>query len=388
MGSLFEVIGGDHSHCFFLASILKRPLVQVVVRGFRVQGESDSNLGGVLMMQPDQQEWTPEICTFHQAIHKLCVDCAGSGKSCPSSFDLRVYNYKLNPFAPLLKASLIDTKACLKISTSSSRRTAAQPRRLPFGLKAQRNRPRPKRKTPATTQTQQGRSKVLVVDDPCSEQTCKDIESKLRSESRTHAAAYVDACGFEADVDCKSDHTLSDSEFGDAASENHSDSDTGSEAGKDELAEEMFSAPTVKEEQGQTSKILQQREERLASAAAKVNPAARTYCNKQLGLVEASIQVSARLAGCRHCLLKVERGSPRFAFAYSLTKFQSYLHKDCVLPHLIQEQSDLCQAIEFLESTIQDSKAAQPVHAAAKAVHADLSRHMKSSGSTTNGPNG
>ena len=79
-------------------------------------------------------------------------------------------------------------------------------------------------------------------------------------------------------------------------------------------------------------------------------PAARrsTRCNASLGIIGVSTQLASRLATCRHCLLKVRKNEARFAYSWNVSKFESYLHAACVLPHLLQEESSIEQAIEYL----------------------------------------
>ena len=86
-------------------------------------------------------------------------------------------------------------------------------------------------------------------------------------------------------------------------------------------------------------------------------PAVRgSFCNRTLGLVEASIQKAAKLATCRHCQGKIGRHMPRFGYSYSVQKFHCYLHPACTLPYLQAEKGNVAQACVFLRAHAQDKQ--------------------------------
>lgn len=82
--------------------------------------------------------------------------------------------------------------------------------------------------------------------------------------------------------------------------------------------------------------------------------AVKTFCNFSTGLIEIGTQTSRRLARCRHCLDHIKQGDVRCGYAFSRVKFHSWLHVDCVSQHLVQEEADMQQAINFLKTKLED----------------------------------
>ncbi|CAK9005748.1 unnamed protein product [Durusdinium trenchii] len=76
-----------------------------------------------------------------------------------------------------------------------------------------------------------------------------------------------------------------------------------------------------------------------------------TFCNSELGLVQVSTQIAARLARCRHCSQSIQRGEVRFGYSFHRQKFHSYLHAACTAQHLKLQGASVEQAIGFLHKT-------------------------------------
>ena len=128
----------------------------------------------------------------------------------------------------------------------------------------------------------------------------------------------------------------------------------------------------------------QQESQRMATAVPEAEAPAKTvtpqppriggsFCNKSLGITDVGIQVSARLAKCRHCLVQIPRGAPRCAYAFSTVKFASWLHSTCVAKHLHQEGADICQARTFLEECVRRESQLPEVKIAVQEILTELS---------------
>ena len=58
--------------------------------------------------------------------------------------------------------------------------------------------------------------------------------------------------------------------------------------------------------------------------------------------------MSPKLAKCRHCLQSISKGSARVGWAYSLVKFQSWVHTGCFVELLESERGNKQAALDFL----------------------------------------
>ena len=78
-----------------------------------------------------------------------------------------------------------------------------------------------------------------------------------------------------------------------------------------------------------------------------------SYCNPHVGLVSVGTQVSGRLALCRGCDSKIARGSVRFGYSYSKSKFEAYVHASCIAKYMRDKSADVNQALKFLNTAKQ-----------------------------------
>ena len=110
-----------------------------------------------------------------------------------------------------------------------------------------------------------------------------------------------------------------------------------------------------RKEEAETKKIFSDHERKQCapSDSAKApsivgSQALKTRCHSKTGIVEIGVQVSGSLAKCRHCLQPISKGSARVGWAYSLVKFQSWVHTGCFAELLESEQGDKQAALDFL----------------------------------------
>ena len=73
-----------------------------------------------------------------------------------------------------------------------------------------------------------------------------------------------------------------------------------------------------------------------------------TFCNSTLGLIEIGLQKAAKLATCKACSLKIQRGTSRCAYALSKSKFHCYIHPECFASYLQSQKGSISQARAFL----------------------------------------
>lgn len=190
-----------------------------------------------------------------------------------------------------------------------------------------------------------------------------------QADARVEPAAEPEGEG--ADGSCNSSDTDSDVAI---SSSEDSDSDSA------QLAERPFRKASEKAEEKETNLVLEAHFEQIeieaearslraekvdegvqpksstqAPPAAKAKAVAKgtTFCNRELGVMEVSVQVANRLAKCRHCVTPIAKGTTRFGYAWSLKKFHSYLHCACLVEYLQIEnlpQRSFQQALDFLLS--------------------------------------
>ena len=378
------------SHYFFLASVVKKPVVQVLVRGFK--RVSDDGTFDILCIEPGSAPPVMSLCTGHQAFHQLCVEQQTSRSL--EKLDMWPITYQLNPFAPLLQAKIISRGDNHKLLTKMPRQAQSQCiLTMPFGLA------RPKRKR---ANAKSGRKKKAARANTASSfWGAEEVLHELQADAQTtlQSSDEEEAAEVAQNSDCS--QSVEESECADnissAASEPEAaeiDFEDNEKAGSPsgipvslnlrKPAEEMLTPPSRKEDEKQVSKLQCDRAARIQSMSSNPKPVSgMTFCNKTLGLVEAGIQKAARLATCRHCLSKIERGSVRFGYSYHLKKFHSWLHSDCACPHLIQEDANLDQAKDFLANLLKDDAYLEAsVRESAKSLQRQLLSHTGESSSS------
>jgi hypothetical protein len=100
------------------------------------------------------------------------------------------------------------------------------------------------------------------------------------------------------------------------------------------------------------------------NARSHVKPS--TSCHKSLGLMAAEMQSSKKLATCAkvQCRQKIPLGAVRFGYAYSKSKWQSYMHGHCTYDALKGWKYDRLQAVAFLEKKLKETDLPPPVRQA------------------------
>lgn len=370
----------DTSHYFVLASVLKKPMLQILISGCVQNMDGISN---VLLLHPSNVETkTLSICTGHQMFHQLCLDWLSDGSAPPDKIGFWVCRYRLNPLAPLLKAENVERSG--KLFQFATRRPMSsngnKKVKLPFGLKMPTRKRKP-RQTQRTTKRVAGAGGQYrnVSDGPGS--SSMQVEHELDVE--VHQFMNDELCDNESEPSSEAALECSCSSESDSDSTDDTDSDSpGSETRgefpgeqheqelfrqEQRVPETLFMTQSQKEENQEISKLEVAEEKRIESAMDSVTKS-KTFCNSSLGVIGVSLQIASKLATCRHCLLKISKHSARFSYAWNLRKFHSYVHSECLVPHLQQEGSSLEQAKEFVTTFLQGDESTKAPECVLKAV--------------------
>lgn len=266
-GSLFGVTGFDGMHFFFVASVMKRPVVQVLLQGFKVprastSGSDDDGLFEVLLMKPGQIDSTPIMRTAHQAFNDLCLTYKTGGRPTPTTLEVQSYEYRFNPFAPLLRAKVIRSKDSFQFSTSLPKKAKQQSGSLPFGLKLKkRKRKKPAAKEPGAPSQKRATGRNW---------TSHEIDAKLSSSELANMEPRSDSEQSGDNICCGSSCTESDSS--DKVANSGSDqSDESDVTDVGELAEEPVTSASAKAEELQATKIMDQRSDRLEASVSHLS---------------------------------------------------------------------------------------------------------------------
>lgn len=204
---------------------------------------------------------------------------------------------------------------------------------LPFGLK------RPPRKR----QKKSVKPKMSAIDDTSPLVTHEDLDSGSGFKALVAADMLEDA-----------DESMASSHMSDSGG---SDSDSSSH---DTEGEEVPAFPAQRNEERATREIL--RESAALFAVAEEQPVPQpvppvvlrpervtTQCNMSLGVCEVGWQTAARLAKCKFCSNKIQRGDGRVGYAFSKIKFHCWVHAGCFKRFLLQEHGDVRQAVNFIQ---------------------------------------
>ena len=151
----------------------------------------------------------------------------------------------------------------------------------------------------------------------------------------------------------------SESESPESASEKPSETES-SDSDSEAEAEKPLISASARQEQKETDALEKAQEEKAAEAevaSSSKEPqqpkvAYKTQCNPHLGVRGLSLQTANRLAECRHCFQPISKGNPRVAHAFSLVKFEAYVHFGCFADYLMSEKTGgvqgIDQAVDFL----------------------------------------
>ena len=358
---------------FFVTYAMKKPKVQILLEAFK-SCDMPQGTKVVDLVKPGCD--LPTFWTSHQ----LFQDIAQKFPQVQNhGVPFVIHEYALNPFGTL--CNVRTTRAIEgKLISCEKRQLEPKQTRLPFGLKLPPRKRKPRQKKDASQKRQRQNDGTAS-------------SSQAKSFIKTVQEKGMQAL-FSGDADgCPSvpfDQGNPKSDSCPSSSCSSSDSDIGYDKVSDseiEDAEKPFLTSEAAHEDLQIQALLQRREDHVhgqhdsgvsgsgsASSSSSAPPSSsgapkpseipsvgvptgkKTFCNASLGLVEVGVQVSGKLATCRHCLIKIPKGEVRFGFAWSRVKFHSWLHASCALPHLKQESSNLEEAIEFLQAELKKDK--------------------------------
>lgn len=363
----------------FLGTVLKKPRVQVLIQGFPVPSAGETE---VSLIEPSSGK--PRFFLSHQVFRSIVQ----AGNVPITAISFVVHEYHVSPFGDLLSVTLTGEQRCSKfvaVKTAAMKQTSI----LPFGLQMS---PR-KRKPPASKCDPSGPSKKKTrktetassSTNAASATTCHvpsdldDIEQELQQYEVAEPAANCPDIG-------EGDSSASSSSSSSSSSGSGSESD-GELADLEDSVEKPFLTPEEQVERREVQLVLRshadlmerrgetfgrrglvtdveesEAEERKVSDSSRptktaTTKSASTFCNKHLGVVEVGCQTSRRLATCQGCNSKIAVGQVRIAFAFSRSKFASWIHSSCFPSYLMGKRGDVQQAVDFFEEN-QDSYAA------------------------------
>ena len=396
-GSLFQLDSGNLADkFFFLAYAMKKPQTHVLMQGFQkhrtLPGGRDTMF--VSILNPDSG--MPVFWTSHQLFQRVLL-----GKEHDSQEGIRfwIHKYSMGSFA-----SLCDVQTSQKGQAHHfSLQVKAQVQtKLPFGIKPCARKRKPNNQPVPSQKKRRGPS--------------RPSGASGSGDNGLGPGEFVSA-GAKHDVQIQMGLHLavgSGSSDSDSSSSDDSDSDpsTGnSEKEVDTDSERPFLTPSANQEAEAINKVFESHRDLVEARGglflphghgdsvstewdpvvpggglaggpsssstpapnSSVGSAQRSFCNRELGLVELGVQTAAKLAQCRHCLQKIPRHSVRFGYAWSYTKWHSWLHHHCLIPHILQERGDKTQAATFLKAKIHGEKQlSEDVVNAAKQALQDL----------------
>lgn len=400
MGSLFRLqLPAPHNLFFFVGTAVKKPQVHVLIQGFPGFPSADADVDKVSILDPTSRQ--PAFCLSQQMFQSVL---ASDGLNDLKTIGFAVHEYKVNPFEPLHTVILTGAASKCEFSIGNIA-VPKQQTRLPFGLKPKRS-PR-KRKNgqqecPANScdrdchdlEGPSKKSKNKLHAAACEQHVTGDVPTDLNSIERELQQQYQQQ---HEDSKCDSDGaTTSNSSSSGSSTSSSTSSGEEDDCGAigalfddADAVERPFLSPEAMEEERQLQLVLQShanlaqsrgeilgrkgggdlseteaqagKEHRQSSKAATFQvanppstggtptPTQRTFCNPEVGLVEGGIQTSKKLATCRECFSKIGLNQVRFGYAYSRSKFHSWVHSGCLLKYLKKQAANLHQAIQWFE---------------------------------------
>lgn len=321
---------------------MKKPILHVLLQG----AASGPNEVRIL----DSLSGQPALVTSHQMFQQVVSLHSLTGQSRPT-IPFVVHTYSVRGLQKLDSVRMESTTDGLEFLSVRSKAKKSTTVCLPFGIhESPRKR---KGRAKAKSSHPQGKASKVSSKDPAQDANDEPL--------RTPCAGLNSSCAvsFESS-DSDSDGSCSSSSSSGTLTE--SDSDTS-------CAEKPFLTPDAAKEEQQAELALQShvrlielRSEGSSGRdggkpvvsdtlpAPSTKPPA-TFCNSELGLVQVSTQIAARLARCRHCSQSIQRGEVRFGYSFHRQKFHSYLHAACTAQHLKLQGASVEQAIGFLHKT-------------------------------------
>lgn len=372
---------------FFLGSIMKKPRLHILMQGHLqttfVDGMEQQH---VCILEPSSLK--PAFQTSHQVFQKALSKVNGDSAS-PSveTITFTIHSYTVNPFQPLHTVCLNLAKASHGHKFVAKKAPPAKQAKLPFGLafSPQKRAAKPSRPRPAAS-AEPAAKKLKKVTKAQYEQVM-EIEHELQQGAAPSTSHNVcDDCD-----DSSSSSSLSTGSSGDHSDESESgeDTDANTVSDNDSLPEEPFLEPAVQEEEQRVESIIASHDDlmmsrghcvsekatdvqesqseaepgppaptqpHLAKGSGRGRGSASTFCNAQVGLIKVETQVAARLATCRGCGFKISRGSVRWGYSYSKSKFEDYVHADCIEKYLNDKNANLDQVRRFIHTVKQQEQ--------------------------------
>lgn len=369
-GSLFQLDSGNLADkFFFLAYAMKKPHAHVLMQGFQrrhtLPGGGDTMF--VSILNPDSG--MPVFWTSHQLFQRVLL---GKQHDSLERICFLTHKYSVGPFTSLceVKTSQEGQEHHFSLQVKTQVQT-----KLPFGIQ------------PCARKRKLNKQPV-----PSQKKRCGPSKPSAASGTGDNGPGAKLDIQVQMDLDLAADSSSSDS---DSSSSNDSDSDL-SVANSD--SECPFLTPSAKQEAEAIDTVFEKHRDLVEARGglflthghgdsvstagddkssdvpggglatggpsssstpapkSSVGPTQRSFCNKELGLVELGVQTAPKLAQCRHCLQKIPRHSVRFGWAWSLTKWHSWLHHDCFIPHILQEGGDKTKAATFLQAKLDGEK--------------------------------
>ncbi|CAK9029044.1 Uncharacterized protein SCF082_LOCUS18618 [Durusdinium trenchii] len=372
---------------FFLGSIMKKPRLHILMQGHLqttfVDGMEQQH---VCILEPSSLK--PAFQTSHQVFQKALSKVNGDSAS-PSveTITFTIHSYTVNPFQPLHTVCLNLAKASHGHKFVAKKAPPAKQAKLPFGLafSPRKRAAKPSRPRPAAS-AEPAAKKLKKVTKAQYEQVM-EIEHELQQGAAPSTSHNVcDDCD-----DSSSSSSLSTGSSGDHSDESESgeDTDANTVSDNDSLPEEPFLEPAVQEEEQRVESIIASHDDlmmsrghcvsekatdvqesqseaepgppaptqpHLAKGSGRGRGSASTFCNAQVGLIKVETQVAARLATCRGCGFKISRGSVRWGYSYSKSKFEDYVHADCIEKYLNDKNANLDQVRRFIHTVKQQEQ--------------------------------
>lgn len=312
---------------------MRRPIIHVLLECFH---QTDMPADSLFLSIVEPNSGQPTFHTSHQLFQEIAVTAVHTNES----FDgvpFLVHDYSVNPFGPLTRLRSTSTSGEHHI-TATKQKVVRVKKQLPFGLKLPTRKRKPKADNVVPDKKQRVAQIRKMADFQVLEKQCVSKEPEISSRE-------------SGDDSSDSEHASS----GASSASRDDDDDYNDDA---QETETMILPEAVAQEQAEVKVVIDSHEALCqnrgnvfcprGAPASSAPSGVSSFCNTTLGLVDVGLQVASRLATCRHCLQKIEKGGPRFAYSWKVNKFHSWLHARCVVPHLRQEAADLPQAVSFL----------------------------------------
>lgn len=371
-----------HSY-YFVGLAMKKPQMQVLLRGFLIEGNDQTDHIQVSILDPSSQ--APSMVTSQKLFEDI-LDVAGSIEV----IDFAIAEYTVSPFLPLLSVTVTSVSDKQQFQTKTERKRTLAGARVAFGLKETPRR-RKRNKNSVTQKGQrnqkQGKSGKNATDLDLFAITDGDIAKQLQQIAKEELASSPSL-------------PSSDSEQSAAESESSVSTDSSSSSDSSSAVEEPLLTGEAADEEKQVQAILTSHRElalkqlegnsnsiehsevttilrgqmdkdheevegveqaaecaQQASSSSKEPPPQppkqSSFCNRGVGIMEAGLQTASKLATCRQCNCKIAKGTGRFSYSFNRSKFAAWVHADCMFSYLRSQKADLSQARRFVDEQLQ-----------------------------------